>query len=561
VSFSSVSIFLRLSLILSAASATVEWDDLRSKLSSEDILVTATTPSNWYDQCVTPFLEEGADSPVSNYQLLEKPSGICQDHVSCSYEECTGPYFDATQEELKNVSFYEILTTASSLLKNQKSFADSTFPKEWWTSDDRLNLPTVTVFPKHAGDISEAIKFAAQNEVGISVKTSGHSYTGSSTKKGTLLLNLSKLAKYSPDGSIVECEVDSGIEGAYKEACKLAIARDKSAIIRVGGGEIWDDAMRAVFFTWNENEKNPRKYHIVGGGAGTVSAAGGWLASGGLGGTTGMRLFGIGVDQVLHVEMVMPNGLHVRFGPTHWEHESGMMNPQTKKVTGYCNKGDDLSDEDVWDWEECDEFVFEDLWYAVRGGGGGTYGVVTSIYYQLHNQPNPYQLVSFTSPPVISADLSVEKFVALNIEFTLKFLFEPATIGVTELTSNSCSNADSGFFRFFCYNGAGDTLKAAFVKYLGSRLDNFDESTISSLTVVQKPSYAHGVIAQGGLNDGRVEDSPPPGLLSSFNTFQYVESTLVDQHMIFPADALKNKRDELVPMFAQCYLEGMWTLG
>lgn len=62
--------------------------------------------------------------------------------------------------------------------------------------------------------------------------------------------------------------------------------------------------------------------------------------------TNGMRLYGLGVDQVLHAEMVMPNGRHVRFGPTHWELEESMMYPKTKKVAGYCNEGD-LSDEDA----------------------------------------------------------------------------------------------------------------------------------------------------------------------------------------------------------------------
>lgn len=74
--------------------------------------------------------------------------------------------------------------------------------------------------------------------------------------------------------------------------------------------------MRAVSFDWNNN--NEKKYNLVTGGSGTVSAAGGWLASGGLSGNNGMRMYGLGVDQVLHVEMVLPSGTHVRLA-----HRSG----------------------------------------------------------------------------------------------------------------------------------------------------------------------------------------------------------------------------------------------
>lgn len=64
----------------------------------------------------------------------------------------------------------------------------------------------------------------------------------------------------------------------------MAEAREKNAFLRVGGGELFDQAYCAVFFDWNRNPSNLRKYHFVGGGAGTVGSAGGWMASGGLSG-------------------------------------------------------------------------------------------------------------------------------------------------------------------------------------------------------------------------------------------------------------------------------------
>ena len=73
----------------------------------------------------------------------------------------------------------------------------------------------------------------------------------------------------------MECDEFSDTRGAYADACVLAHARDKKAVIRVGGGELFDEVLRAVFMTWNENDNKGNKYHIVTGGSGTVGAAGG----------------------------------------------------------------------------------------------------------------------------------------------------------------------------------------------------------------------------------------------------------------------------------------------
>ena len=70
--------------------------------------------------------------------------------------------------------------------------------------------------------------------------------------------------------------------------------------------------------------------------------------------------------------------------------------PQTTSVEGYCIADDtaDLSDERTWSWVDCsDQYDFDDLWFAIRGGGGGNYGVITSIYYQLHDKPGNLQAV------------------------------------------------------------------------------------------------------------------------------------------------------------------------
>ena len=120
---------------------------------------------------------------------------------------------------------------------------------------------------------------------------------GSSTRKGTLLLNLSKLRKYalpeSPSDGIFECNpVGAGDDGggvvveprmgtmeesypseSVAAACKLALSRGKPAIMRAGGGQIVDEGLRAVE-EWNSDPSRPPLMAMTG-AAGTVSLAGG----------------------------------------------------------------------------------------------------------------------------------------------------------------------------------------------------------------------------------------------------------------------------------------------
>merc|ERR1719359_2265876 len=118
-------------------------------------------------------------------------------------------------------------------------------------------------------------------------------------------------------------------------ACKLARARGKPAKGRIGGGELFDDYYRAVM-DWNTRvgrflRPQPSMLAPLGGGIGTVGAAGGWLMGGGL--SIGLdRIWGLGVDQVLELEMVLPNGLHVKFGPTQWVESNHSRFPRTVKV-------------------------------------------------------------------------------------------------------------------------------------------------------------------------------------------------------------------------------------
>ena len=87
---------------------------------------------------------------------------------------------------------------------------------------------------------------------------------------------------------------------------------------------------------------------VVGGNAQTVGAAGGYLAGGGHGALTAKH--GLAVDNLLEVDIVIADG--------------------TLLTVNKC-------------W-------FPDLFWAVRGGGGGTFGIVTRAVYKAHEPSENY---------------------------------------------------------------------------------------------------------------------------------------------------------------------------
>ena len=76
---------------------------------------------------------------------------------------------------------------------------------------------------------------------------------------------------------------------------------------------------------------------IVGGSSETVGAAGGWLAGAGHGALS--NTLGLGVDNALQIKAVLPNGTYV--------------------TANRCKN--------------------QDIFYALRGGGGSTFGIITEV--------------------------------------------------------------------------------------------------------------------------------------------------------------------------------------
>ena len=547
-----------------AAAPDTPWDTLQAVLSSPDIL-TDPDVSEWKSQCLDPFINDpfNEDFPaVSAYQLYEQPSGTCMVHAACIFPGCFLPGIGPTYP-LEEPAY---LT------------AEDTVVTDAFDTIQDNDLPARVLHPNTASDIVQAIRFCEQYNVGVTVKVAGHSFFGASTAAGTLLIKMTtNYPKYAIEGSLLECSTMANTTmvddtSANAMACAVATARNKSAVMRTGGGELFDHAYRAVSFDWNA--ANPDSmYHLVGGAAGTVSAAGGWLQSGGLSGTTGMRAYGLGVDQVLHLEMVLPSGTHVRFGPSAWEQEDGFVYPRTTSVTGYCNANPLEMDESLWEWTSCeDDINFDDLWFAVRGGGGGTFGVVVSLHYQLHDYPGPLQGVVASAeslPQVEGFDWGATQAFTVTdvyILFLFKFLFTPSELNVTEAESNNCNAAKTAALSpflgalFYCYGTSGTTMVSAWEAYITSAavVDRLTQAGIPAEIVGaldsffsvfgEVPSYAHLIVADGSdaVPAGRLPDAPK----ASVPVDQSFPDLTDSRHVHFPIEALIDDMETISQLVA-----------
>mmetsp|Transcript_18103 Transcript_18103/g.43533 ORF Transcript_18103/g.43533 Transcript_18103/m.43533 type:complete len:834 (+) Transcript_18103:86-2587(+) len=366
---------------------SIDWNELRANLfpsteiqhvTTQDFLDSCTDElsipyayrTNWHLQVSDPAVV----NPNSN-----QTSPLCMASLFCAFKGCN-PNPNQGQENLTSSATIAVNHCANL----QGIFTGGDTSKVIWDTlpadseaydwvkipnNPSSNLPMKAIFPKNAEDVVAAVNFARENGIKISIKNSGHDYAGRSTKKGTLLLNMKKYNKYS--SSIVSClEGESFGKG---DPCRLAKDRGKPGYVRVGGGENFAEMYLNVR---SYNEAFGYQFTAFGGASATVSPFG-YSMWAGLSGTTGGRARGFGADQILKIEMVLASGDHVRFGPTDWDAPvSPQIYPQTKEVSGEC-----LNDDE---WGECDcDIPFELLWRSVRGGGPG-YGVILSLFLQLH---------------------------------------------------------------------------------------------------------------------------------------------------------------------------------
>jgi len=183
--------------------------------------------------------------------------------------------------------------------------------------EEVLNIPAYSVQVRTLADIIAALEFANQYNIPVSMKTTGHSFTGSSILKDSLNLWMSNY------------EFQEEIYDSFMDSC----GTNYNATVSIGGGAVLDDVFAVV--------KN--QYTLLSSDSRSVGFAG-WLQGSALSHLS--RYYGLGLDNVVSFTDVVLS--------------SGEILPKV------------------------DACSHPDLFRALRGGGGGTFGVVTQMQYQLY---------------------------------------------------------------------------------------------------------------------------------------------------------------------------------
>jgi len=233
-------------------------------------LVLEVNPEDWVKDCYSIFHDTccqqtpGRETFVqySSYDVVEAPSGLCLPEFSCAWDGCVPSNYG------KSVHNY-----AGPFMSDFVNLAATTF-EEIEAAMPGISLPSMISFPTKASDIVKALEYATEKGLQVSIISTGHSYTKASSAGGTLQLNMREYPKYSAT-SITECDTAVLDDPDHPDhvACKLAVDRGKPAVMRVGGGEKFNNTANAVFAVRDETT-GFAKYQMLH-GVGTVGAAGG----------------------------------------------------------------------------------------------------------------------------------------------------------------------------------------------------------------------------------------------------------------------------------------------
>ncbi|KLJ08066.1 hypothetical protein EMPG_16486 [Blastomyces silverae] len=172
------------------------------------------------------------------------------------------------------------------------------------------NVPDYYIDVRKVSDIQAGLKFAEAHNIPLVVKNTGHDFKGRSAGAHSLALwthNLQPPIKLHKSFKADKCEECSGPAVTY------------------GAGQ----GFQGIYDFAHANG-----YMALGGACPTVGASGGYLTGGGH--SLLSPAYGLGVDNVLQIKVVLPNGTYVT-----------------------ANRGQN-----------------QDIFFAVRGGGGATFGVI-----------------------------------------------------------------------------------------------------------------------------------------------------------------------------------------
>jgi FAD/FMN-containing dehydrogenase len=199
-------------------------------------------------------------------------------------------------------------------------------------------------------DIVAAVRFAAAHRLRVAIRGTGHDYLGRSNAPDSLLIWTHKLRKVAVSDAFVP------------RGCPAT--QPALPAVTVEAGTRWLEAYQEV------TVKHGR--YVQGGGCTSVGAAGGFLQGGGFGSWS--RKFGTGAANLLEADVVTADGQPV--------------------TANACQNAD--------------------LFWALRGGGGGTFGVVTRVTLRTHALPSTFGIV--TGDIAAKSDAAFQELIARFLE-------------------------------------------------------------------------------------------------------------------------------------------------
>jgi hypothetical protein len=185
------------------------------------------------------------------------------------------------------------------------------------------------VVAKTPADVAAAVGFARRHRLRLVIKGTGHDYLGRSSAPDSLLVWTHEMRDITVHDSFV--------------ASGCAATGPGIPAVSVGAGTRWLEAYQTV--------TGKHRRYVQGGGCTSVGAAGGFTQGGGFGSWS--KKYGTGAAGVLEAEVVTADGRVL--------------------VASACQN--------------------QDLFWALRGGGGGTYGVVTRMTLRTHPLPTSFGLM------------------------------------------------------------------------------------------------------------------------------------------------------------------------
>ncbi|KAK6527357.1 hypothetical protein TWF281_010537 [Arthrobotrys megalospora] len=178
--------------------------------------------------------------------------------------------------------------------------------------------PSYVINATNVAAVQAGVNFARRHNIRLIVKSTGHEFLGRSTGANSLSI-------YTHYWQGAQFHDNFKPEGCAEN-------KEGYNAVTISPGMQWQDMYRLV----DEHNKI-----IVGGGASTVGCIGGYLQGGGHSPLS--SVYGMAVDQVLEMTVVLPNGQHIT----------------------------------------ANDYQNQDIYWALRGGGPSTFGVVTSATVKL----------------------------------------------------------------------------------------------------------------------------------------------------------------------------------